>query len=92
MASLVEYFKMPRREIEAKFTRSEVFLVSWRSQEMSVELTKGMRNADKTPKKSAAPEKSDDLPAECFTNGEPDTRKMTLAQVQKFWRGQQVER
>lgn len=89
MASLVEYFKMPRREIEEKFTKSEIFFISWRSQEMSVELTKGMKKAA-APQAGPAPVGDDELPEECYTDGEPDMRKMTQAQVKKYWRSQKA--
>lgn len=65
--SFIDNFKMPLREIEAKFTKSELVLIAWRSQEQYVEMQRGIKDRrdkikDKAPLKFkvTVPQASDD--------------------------------
>jgi hypothetical protein len=53
MASWVEMFHMPMKEIEKRFTRSDMTLIAWRSQETSAQMRKRMKDsASKAPPKT----------------------------------------
>ena len=41
-ASLLDTFKMPLREVYRRFTKSELFIMAWRSQEQYVEVVSGL--------------------------------------------------
>ncbi len=70
-------FLMPMREIEAKFCKSEIAIIAWRSQEMSHQMFKEIES-EQQPSKSSALDR--------FRNdeGEVDMRKMTGPQALKY--------
>lgn len=50
-ASLIEHFGMPIRELEEKFTLSELTITAWRSQEIAAKFEIELNEDDKTTKK-----------------------------------------
>jgi hypothetical protein len=58
LASQIEMFGMSKREIEAKFTKSEMVLLAWRSQEMSYKMSQETKKASQDSELASIPGKS----------------------------------
>lgn len=78
-------FGLNKRELEAKFTKSEMALLAWRSQEMSAALKASMGESSGMRKDAGA---TKGLPANMFNEeGELDLRGATAAQAYKYFQG-----
>jgi hypothetical protein len=93
LASQMEMFTMSKREIEAKFTRSEMVLLAWRSQELSYQMeqkTKGIGGGSQGAtsgkrRNNYAGQLPDDLPDHFFNaDGELDLRQVTGKEAHKL--------
>lgn len=83
----MQEFKMSLSEIEAKFTKSEMAIMSWSSQEQTLNLEKKTKNTKKNNfKKPSNIEKDDeDLPSHFYNEeGEIDLRKVTGKEAHRF--------
>ena len=72
-------FHLPLREINERFTKSELFISAWRSQEVSYQMRKKM--------KSPGPEveKDVDLPTHFYNEqGEIDLRKVKGEEARRY--------
>lgn len=88
----METFTMPLHEINERFTRSELFMVAWRSQEQHFNLKKRMKKYDKPG--SNVGDRSrygstdiipDELPESFYNDeGEIDLSKVTGNQARKY--------
>ena len=78
---------MPLREIEDKFTTSEIVITSWRSQEMSASFDKKNKRLTKTEAPSETRKAYEGLPPKFFNEeGDLDLRKVSSAEGYKFLR------
>ncbi len=84
----MEMFGLSKRELEQKFTRSEMALLAWRSQEMSYQ----MKQNSPPPRsgRNSDPEMPTDLPEHYYTTDEKtgekqiDLRNVTGDEAYKF--------
>lgn len=75
----METLRLSQYEIEAKFTKSELGIMSWNSHESYARMMK----------KSKPIAKSEPMPVETEVEGDnPDLSKMTSAEALRFLRGQ----
>jgi hypothetical protein len=78
-------FKIPFRELKAKFTKSEMAIMGWQSQESVAELEKSSSKLDTQnldyKNEIVAPEVDDKY----MTDGEVDIRKLTGNQAAKMF-------
>ena len=81
--SWVDTFKMPYREIEKRFRKSELYLLSWRSQEKSIAFQKKIKKPENPSLKSPVPT---GMPTDEW--GGPAMDKMTGEQQLGFLRAQ----
>jgi hypothetical protein len=95
VASWIETFQCPMSEIEERFTRSELAVVAWRSQEtyhqMSAKMKKHEQNSpgQKYDERGVLPE---GLPDKFFNEaGEVDLRQVTGAEAWKFMQAQGIK-
>ena len=95
MASQIEMFALSKREIEEKFTKSEMTLLAWRSQEMSYQMKNqsdsdsGERVSNKKKRKEGTPHwVPDHLINE---EGELDLRLATGKEAHKFFAMQGIQ-
>lgn len=100
--SWVDWLKMPYPEVEKKFRRSEMALLSWRGREQSVQMSRkfqGQQNqmraqmdalrAQATTQAASFPEPEDvagEVPEEYITNGELDLSKMPSEMALRYMR------
>jgi len=93
LAAQIELFGMGKREIEKKFTRSEILLMSWRSQEMSYLMKKqtdgimssAQQKAQRHRGKPLSGEIPEGLPDHFFNEeGEIDLRQVTGEEAYKY--------
>lgn len=88
LAAQVEMFGMSKRELEAKFTKSELVLLAWRSQEVSASMEKSTGGAStgqgrrKSYSDAVVPE---GLPDKFYNKeGEVDLRQVTGKEAYKY--------
>ena len=78
---------MPVREIEEKFTLSEVVISAWRSQEVSY-LMKQDRPSSAASRKSSDRQEYEDLPDKYFDEeGNLNLSKVTTEEAYRFYSG-----
>lgn len=87
---MIETFQIPLREIEEKFTRSELVIMAWRSQEMHYNLQKDMPKKNKKGKRRMAYGDSDigpdGMPDEFFNDdGEIDLSKVKGEDARRYF-------
>lgn len=78
----MELFGCSRREIEQRFTKSELVLLAWRSQEQAAEMKRRMEaGSDEQPRNNGVPKK--------YLNdeGEVDMSKMTGDEAYRYLQG-----
>jgi hypothetical protein len=89
LAAQLEMFGLPKRDLDVKFTKSEMYVLAWRSQEISAGLQKDMERTSPGGVASGRWRQQDDsipegLPDEYFNEeGELDLSKVT---GEKAWR------
>lgn len=85
-------FAMSKRELEAKFTKSEIVFLAWRSQEVSFKLDQGMETSKSSAKNiKYSGQVPSDLPDEFFNEkGEIDLRGVTGEQAYNFFSNQGI--
>lgn len=91
LAAQVEMFALSKREMEKKFTRSELVILAWRSQEVSASFEKQTAQT-KDASESMGKRKfvtdaqvPQNLPAKFYNKqGEIDLRQVTGAEAYKF--------
>lgn len=71
-------FNLPLREIEAKYCKSEIFIVAWRSQETVYQMNKKFKDIDKHQK-----DVSEEVEVE--VDGDLDLRKMKSKDVFNYF-------
>ncbi len=85
----MEMFGLSKRELEEKFTRSEMVLLAWRSQEMSYHMKLGSETT-KWPSRNSDPEMPTDLPDHFYSIDEKtgerqiDLRNVTGEEAHRF--------
>jgi len=99
MASWVEMFHIPMREIEKQFTRSELMLIAWRSQESFQAMRKKFKNptaeaGQRVPFKLKQPTPEDyGVPKELLSEKlEMDIRKLTSKDLTQYIMAQEKQR
>jgi hypothetical protein len=89
LAGLIEMFGMSKRELDAKFTKSELFILAWRSQEQSWKLEESMhKNGNQSPAKGHHHVEGTPagLPDKFFNKeGEVDLRQVTGREAYKYF-------
>lgn len=85
---------MPLREIKRKFTKSEIFMLGWRSQEQVVHMKRSMK---KPPGNSSRNLLNEDTPSELVVpnhlrnaDGELDLRKATAQEAYQIFAAQGI--
>ena len=94
MAGQIELFGLSKREIERKFTRSEIALLAWRSQEIAVALEKsaGMGGDAPQRRKAVNAQVPDGLPDRFFNEkGEVDLSKVTGEDAWQYMSAQGIK-
>lgn len=100
LAAQVEMFGMSKREIDKKFTRSEMAILGWRSQEISASLQKQSDGVTTSNTDTQVGRKSrrrqqdgvpENLPDHFYNeNGEVDLRQVTGAEAYKYFQKQGI--
>lgn len=84
----MEMFGLGKRELEEKFTKSELVLLAWRSQEVSASLEKGAPTGAPagTYRKMTDAQVPEGLPDHFYNEqGEVDLRKVTGAEAYRYF-------
>lgn len=87
LAAQVEMFGLSKRDIEKKFTRSEMALLAWRSQEIAAQLEKSTESSATVPPKRrySNAQLPEGLPDRFFNEeGEIDLRQVPGEDAYKF--------
>lgn len=95
LAAQIEMFGLSKRELEAKFTKSEMVLLAWRSQEMSHNMNVQTKVGVGTPRRSVDGMIPEGLPDHFFRKdydpetglgpGELDLRQVKGEEAYKFF-------
>jgi hypothetical protein len=86
----MEMFALSKRELEAKFTKSEMVLLAWRSQETSYLMDQSIKEGSSeettvSKKKRSVEGAPADLPDHFFNeDGEVDLRRVTGQEAYKY--------
>jgi hypothetical protein len=96
----METFRLPLREIRKKFTKSEIILMGWRSQEQSQSLKKRLGDKPKSKGRQASTDEKykrdyseyivpDELPDRFYDeNGDINLSKVSAADARQFLEAQ----
>jgi hypothetical protein len=86
LAAQVEMFGLSKRELDAKFTKSELALLAWRSQEVSASMEKSTGSRKGQRKNYSDAEVPEGLPDHFFDpeTGELDLRRVTGEEAYKY--------